>query len=160
MVKSKIVDKLRNNIKEGLKRFQNERVQDQIFQISSLLSGILIALALNFSLPYPPTLFLFCFLLVMVFALGVFAWLTEYFFLLRILLIGASIVSVLSALLTWISTGVSTGEVSYVSIDDNQIDGIFRSILLTSFFSLLERTTRFIEDRVAVKERTSKITIS
>ena len=149
MVKSKILDRLRNNIKSGFKRFQNENVQDKILQTLSLLIGIGIALTLNISLPVSLLFTFFYILLAVVLAIAVFAWLTEYFILIRILLIGASIVSVGSALLTW----VSTGKTGFISIDLDQIDGIFRSILLTSFFSLLERTTRFIEDRVEAKKQ-------
>jgi hypothetical protein len=148
MVKTKILNIIKNNIKAGFKRFQNEKVKDQILQILSLLTGIGIAWALNNSVPMAFSLDFFYFFLGLTIVFVIVSWLTESFTIIRILLIGASIVSVLSALLTWVSTGKN----GFISIDLNQIDGIFRSILLTSFFSLLERITRFIEDRVEAKK--------
>ena|SRR5208337_1576898 len=144
MAKNKILNRLRNNLKASLKALRNQRVQDLIYQVLSLLAGILIALILNNIEPLSYNTELFSLLLILVFIIGIYAWSSGYFVLVRILLIGASIVSVLSALLTWISTG----ETGLIQITLTQIDGIFRSILLASYFSLLDRLTKFIEDRV------------
>lgn len=149
MAKSKILNRLRNNINALFKTVKNERVQDQIIGVFFLLTGISIALVLNNATPIFPSIIVFYVLLAVVFGIVVFAWLAGFFDLIRILLIGASIISVLSALVTFFIIGNR----GFISITLDQIAGIFRSILLASFFSLLERATRFVEDRVKAKNQ-------
>lgn len=130
-----------------------ENIRDLILQILSLMIGILLALLLNSFTPLFHDLVAFGLVLVIVIAIAVFSWIDGQFVLIRLLLVGASIVSVVSALVTW----ASTGESGLIQINLNQIDNIFRSILLASFFSLLERITRFIDDRVEAKKRNSTL---
>ncbi len=153
MVKSKILDRLRNNIEASFEVIMKENIRDLILQILSLMIGILLALLLNSFTPLFHDLVAFGLVLVIVIAIAVFSWIDGQFVLIRLLLVGASIVSVVSALVTW----ASTGESGLIQINLNQIDNIFRSILLASFFSLLERITRFIDDRVEAKKRNSTL---
>ena len=66
------------------------------------------------------------------------------FDLLRMVILGAGTASLIAAFITFISIGQN----GWISIDINQLAGLFKSILLTSFFSLLERLARYREDQL------------
>jgi hypothetical protein len=56
--------------------------------------------------------------------------------------LGASIISAGLALVTFFS--LNRGGVIQISLEN--LTGVFKSILLASFFSLLERLTKYLED--------------
>jgi hypothetical protein len=58
--------------------------------------------------------------------------------------LGASLASITFAFHTFFFSIVSLG---LIQISLNALVSLFRSILITSFFSLLERLTKFLEDR-------------
>ena len=61
---------------------------------------------------------------------------------LRLMLLGASIVSISLAFISFISIT----HLGNISISLDQIVGLFRSILLASYFSFIERLMKFAED--------------
>jgi len=62
---------------------------------------------------------------------------------LRLLFLGASVTAVVSAFITF----MSIINFNLISINLNQLAGIFRSLLLASIFSLIERSVKFFEDK-------------
>jgi hypothetical protein len=136
---------LGDRMKARIKEFsQNEWVREQL---PFLLLGMVASISLARATPLFPSVVFFLLSVVLLLCLVVYLALSKNFLSLRILFLGASVTSVLSAFLTFFSL-VRLGLIQ-ISLDD--IVGIFRSVLLTSLFSLLERLTRFIEDQTRNK---------
>jgi len=129
------------NMKERLKALsQNEIVRKLV---PSLLLGILIAVSLSYVTPLSSAVF-FAFQIVSLIGLIViFAYYKE-FRSLRIIFLGASITSLIFAFRTFFFSLIIN---EMVQITFDNVWGLFRSVLLTSLFSLLERLTKFIEDK-------------
>lgn len=114
--------------------------------VLSLIVGIMIALAMNYALT-PNYLSMIYFLfetvvfsLIIVLSYGY----AEGMLTLRILFIGASIVSIIFAFYTFFFSITLQG---LVQISNTAIAGLFKSILIASFFGLLERLAKFLEDK-------------
>ena len=137
-----------NNIKARFKALlQNKRLRKQM---PFLLLGMLFSISLSYGMPIFPFVILFLISLAMLFGFVVILALSREFLRLRILFIGASITSVAFAFHTFFFSLVS--KIGLISIPFDALVGLFRSILLASFFSLLERLTRFIEDQIETKQ--------
>jgi hypothetical protein len=117
-------------------------------QLPFLLLGMLIAISLSHSTPLFPSVVFFLLSIVALLVFVVIFALGRDFMRLRILFLGASITSVALAFRTFFFSIVLNG---LVQIPFDALVSLFRSILLTSFFSLLERLTRFIEDQLETK---------
>jgi len=140
--------RISNNIKARFKALlQNKRVREQM---PLLLLGMLISISLSNSTPLFPSVILFLISLAILFVIVVILALSREFMRLRILFLGASITSVAFAFHTFFFSLVS--KIGLISISLDALVGLFRSILLASFFSLLERLTRFIEDQIETKQ--------
>lgn len=133
---------LKNSMKAKLRGlWQNKIVREQL---PFLLLGMLIAISLSYSTPLFPSVVFFLLSIVALLVFVVIFALGRDFMRLRILFLGASITSVALAFRTFFFSIVLNG---LVQIPFDALVGLFRSILLASFFSLLERLTRFIEDQ-------------
>ena len=124
---------------------KGKRAGDQLF---CFILGIVAAISLSLGLPtYPSVIF---FVMGLIFLLSVAIILACYrkFTELRLLFLGASVTSVISAFVTFFSIT----NFNLISINLNQLAGTFRSLLLASLFSLLERFTRLIEDHLEAKK--------
>jgi hypothetical protein len=109
-----------------------------------LITGILAAAILNLLTPFLPSLFLFLIVAVcLLVAIFVYVRAKKGLLQLRIMFLGASVMSILFALYTFFFSIVSLG---LIQIPLDAWVSPFRSILVTSFFSLLERLTKFLED--------------
>lgn len=137
---------LRNNMKVKLKALLEKKIVRELLPF--LLLGMVISISLNNVTPLFPSLIFFLISLAVFLVIVVILALSRAFTKLRILFLGASITSVLSAFRTFFFSIVING---LIQIPFDALVGLFRSILLTSSFSLLERLTRFIEDQLKTK---------
>lgn len=134
---------LRNNLKAKVKAlFHNEKVG---YLLLFLLLGMIIAFDFNAVTPFSLTSMPFLVGIVGLLLFIIYLAFHKCFVFLRIMFLGASITSVLFASRTFFFSIVKLG---MVQIPLDAIVGLFRSILFTSIFSLLERLTRFIEDQL------------
>ena len=110
-----------------------------------LVVGIGTAVTLNLLVPFFPSVFVFILITVILLYL-IFTSTKDKDDLLRlrIVFLGASLASIIFAFYTFFFSIQSSG---IVQIPFNALIGLFRSILITSFFSLFERLTKFLEDR-------------
>jgi hypothetical protein len=132
--------------------WQNRKVRELLPFLSFGILGILIAVILNSITPLSSSWVFFLFILVLLLILViVFGWVYRDFMSLRILFLGASITSVLFAFHTFFFSIV--GKFGIIGISLDSLVGLFRSVLLTSLFSFLERLTRFFEDQAEMKTR-------
>jgi hypothetical protein len=109
--------------------------------ILPLISGVLIAIALNLSLPTWISAMQFLSISLAVLFLVI---ITKNLSIFRMVFLGASFTSIVFAFYNFffaINTAIGLSFNLYL------LAGLFRSILVTSLFSLLERLTRFLEDR-------------
>lgn len=132
-----------------LKRLEKFLQNDE--QLLFLLLGMIIALLLGFGTPLYPFSVLFLIGIVLLLCFGAILALRGYFVKLRLIFLGASIVSVILAFVTFFS--LNRGGAIQIPFD--ALFGIFRSILLASFFSLLERLSRFLEEQNETKTKRS-----
>jgi hypothetical protein len=109
---------------------------------------MVISISLNYGTPLFPSVIFLLIGLVAFIVITIILASSRAFTKLRALFLGASIISVLFAFRTFFFSIVMNG---LIQIPFETLVGIFRSILLTSFFSLLERLTRFIEDQSEAK---------
>jgi hypothetical protein len=137
---------LRNHVKVKLKALIEKIAREQLL---FLLLGMVISISLNIGTPLFPSVIFLLISLAILLVIAIFLALSKDFIKLRILFLGASIVSVLFAFRTFLFSIVLNG---LIQIPLDALVGLFRSILLTSFFSLLERLTRFIEDQAETKK--------
>lgn len=113
------------------------------YQLACLFSGMGISVSWNSVTPGYPSVIIFLLGLASMLALVFTLASSRDFIGLRILFLGASITSVIFAFHTFFFSLMVYG---LIQISDVALVGLFRSILLTSLFSLLERLTRFLED--------------
>jgi hypothetical protein len=118
-------------------------------RLSYLVLGMFFSFSFNNFTPVNPSMILFIVSLIMFGGLVVMSAYAKAFMEIRILFLGASITSVLFAFHTFYFSIALNG---LIQIPLDALVGLFRSILLTSFFSLLERLTRFIEDQLEIKK--------
>jgi hypothetical protein len=137
--------RLRKNMKVKLKALSEKIVGDQLL---FLLLGMLLSISLNIGSPLFPSVIFLLISLTALFVIAILLALSRDFASLRILFLGASIVSVLFAFRTFFFS-IALGGLIQIPFD--ALVGLFRSVLLTSFFSLLERLARFIEDQLETK---------
>lgn len=123
----------------------SKRVRDQLFYFTL---GILTGISLSFGLPIYPIIIFFILGLTILLSIAIILAYYRNFMEIRLLFLGASVTSVISAFITFLSIT----NFNFISIDINQLAGIFRSLLLASLFSLLERFARFFEDKLEIKE--------
>lgn len=119
----------------------SKRVRDQLFYF---ILGILTAISLSLGLPTYPVIIFFILGLITLLSIAIVLAYYRNFTEIRLLFLGASVTSVISAFITYLSIT----NFNLISININQLAGIFRSLLLASMFSLLERFTRFFEDKL------------
>jgi hypothetical protein len=135
---------VRRRISDFIDKNQNTTFGKAYARFRYLLIGVIIAVSLN--LPpsiYPFAVFFILFLVILLLVVALVFQKTHSSRLnIRVFFLGASLTSLGSAFLTYVS--LANG--SIVQIPLNAIVGIFRSILLASFFSLLERLARYLED--------------
>jgi hypothetical protein len=140
----------KNRTKATLKKLSQKRIVR--VQLPFLLFGMFIAIGLSYISPLSSVIF-FSFLSVLLIAIIISFSLNKGFEELRALFLGASITSVAFMINTFFFTLVLNGLVQ-IPVPDGIVT-IFRSILLTGFFSLLERLTKFIEDLVGAKKKSA-----
>jgi len=124
--------------------FQNEVLKSLVF----LVLGIGFSISINNVTPTNPSIIFFAVSLILLSVLLVILAYERAFMNIRILFLGASITSVLFATHTFVYSIVLNG---LIQIPFNALVGLFRSILLASIFSLLERLTRLIEDQLKTR---------
>jgi hypothetical protein len=121
--------------------------------LSPLLIGIIAAAFLNLLTPLFPSILFFLFVTgILLFFIFNSIRLKVEILQLRVLFLGASVTSILFALHTYFFSIISVG---LVQIPLDSITGLFRSILTISLFSLLERLTKFLEDKREKRARES-----
>jgi len=121
------------------------RIQDHIFYF---IIGAVNAIILSFGLPtFPQVLFFIAGLALLLSIASILAY-HKNFVEMRMLFLGGSVTAVISAFITF----MSLTNFNLISINIIQIAGVFRSLLLASLFSLIERLTRFVEDRIEAKQ--------
>jgi hypothetical protein len=125
----------------------NKKIEEQ--QLLFLLLGMLIALLLSFGTPLFPFSVLFLAGVAMVLCFTVILAKKRYYMRLRLIFLGASIASVISAFITFFLLA-RTG---LIGITLDALVGVFRSILLASFFSLLERLTKYFEEQMETQQK-------
>ena len=141
----KLFADLKTRIKARLKALSQNRIVRK--QLPFLLFGIFVAIVLSNITPLSSMVF-FGSMVVMIIAIVVFFAYSREFMSLRLLFLGASVTSLIFAFHTFFFSLVLNG---LVQIPLDAITGLFRSVLLTSLFSLLERITRYIEDQIETK---------
>lgn len=114
--------------------------------LAYFVGGMLIASSLNtFGMPSYPDVLIFGLVvlgsLFIVISSGLNKEVGAHVF--RPFFLGASVISVFFAFRTFLSISDSNG---VIQIPIGTLAGLFRSVLLASFFSLLERLARFFED--------------
>lgn len=119
---------------------RNMRVAEQL---SFFSIGVALAVLMSFVTPLFSDVVFFLLVSIEVLFFIIMIALSRRYMLLRILFLGASVTSVLSAFVNFFSLGKS----GIIQIPFDALVGLFRSILLASFFSLWERLTKFLEDR-------------
>jgi len=128
---------------------QNDVKLEKDQTIVFLLLGIATAFVLNFGTPLYPFSALFVVGIVLVLCFALVLLLKGHFMNLRTLFLGASITSLIFAFRTFFFSLVME---EMIQITFDNLWGLFRSVLLTSLFSLLERLTRFIEDKIETRK--------
>lgn len=131
--------------KIGLHASDFEMKTEWVYYPLPLIFGVISAVVLNLLTPFYPSLILF--IIVAIMLLGAISYSVREkigLLQLRVMFIGASVTSILFAFHTYFFSIVSIG---LIQIPIDALVGLFRSILITSFFSLLERLTKFLEDR-------------
>jgi hypothetical protein len=131
-------------------------MQKKLMQYSDKIMYISLGMLMAFTLSYITPLSPLTVFITLVAVAVVFVLLLAYekdLANIRLAFLGASAVSLTLAFVTF----SSLTHLGLYSVTLDQIVGIFRSILLTSYFSVLERLTKFFEDQRHKRQEMPKV---